>query len=126
GRCASTITSRTQPLAAARAPGGDHLAASLGRHAGAKTMSALAHQLARLVGPLHGWFSAGTRSLRSPAGGEGREGALPLEAPMGSPLEIPRLIGEAALGRQCDRRDVIRPLPGCSGHAAKACDRASK
>src|SRR5262249_55465605 len=56
--------SRAQPLAAAGAPGGDHLAAPLGRHAGAKTVSALAHQLARLIGPLHGWFSAARKTAR--------------------------------------------------------------
>ena len=52
-------TSGAEPLAAARAARGDHLAAARGRHAGAKTVTALAHQLARLIGPLHGSFSAG-------------------------------------------------------------------
>ena len=52
--------SRTEPLAALRAPGRDHLAAALGRHPGAETVSALAHQFARLIGPFHGIL------LRSP------------------------------------------------------------
>src|SRR5262249_18277966 len=51
--------SGAEPLASARPPRGDDLAAALGRHAGAKTVTALAHQLARLISPLHGSFSAG-------------------------------------------------------------------
>src|SRR4029078_3672812 len=50
--------SGAEPLAATVAPGGNHLAASRGRHAGAKSMTALAHDLAGLIGPLHGCFSA--------------------------------------------------------------------
>ena len=42
-----------QPLAPARAPRDEHLAAALGGHAGAESVTALAHQLARLIGPLH-------------------------------------------------------------------------
>jgi hypothetical protein len=45
---------RTEPLAPARASGGNHPAAALGGHAGAESVTALAHQLARLIGPLHG------------------------------------------------------------------------
>ena len=48
------LRSRTEPLAALRAPGRQHLAAAFGRHAGAKTVTALAHQFARLIGPFHG------------------------------------------------------------------------
>ena len=50
--------SGAEPLAAARATRGEHPAAALGRHARAETVTALAHQLARLIGPLHGSFSA--------------------------------------------------------------------
>src|SRR4029077_5883286 len=46
--------SRTEPLAALRAPGRQHPAAAFGRHPGAKAVAALAHQFARLVGPFHG------------------------------------------------------------------------
>src|SRR5271155_5277682 len=42
-------------LAAARAPRGDYFAAAHRRGAGAKAMTALAHQLAGLIGPLHLW-----------------------------------------------------------------------
>src|SRR5262249_54493405 len=70
---------RAQPLAAARAASGHNLAATFGRHAGAKTMSALAHQLAGLIGPLHGWVSADIPSL----GGKGRAQVLTIEVSMG-------------------------------------------
>jgi hypothetical protein len=56
------VGSGAEPLAPACAAGGDHLAAACGRHAGAKTVTALAHQLARLIGPLHRSFSAGRQS----------------------------------------------------------------
>jgi hypothetical protein len=46
--------SRTEPLAALRPPGRQHSAAAFGRHPGAKAVTALAHQFARLVGPFHG------------------------------------------------------------------------
>jgi hypothetical protein len=41
-----------------RPPRREHLAAAFGRHARAKTMPTLAHQLGRLIGPFHGNFSA--------------------------------------------------------------------
>src|SRR5262249_41240086 len=53
--------SSAEPLAPARAARGNVLAPALGRHAGTKTVTALAHQIARLIGPLHGLFSAGAR-----------------------------------------------------------------
>jgi len=46
--------SGAEALAAARAAGGDNLAAALGGHARAKTVTALTHELARLIGPFHG------------------------------------------------------------------------
>src|SRR5258708_2682270 len=46
--------SGAQSLATARAPGRHHLAAAGGCHAGAESVSAFAHQFARLIGPLHG------------------------------------------------------------------------
>ena len=45
---------RGEPLAALRPARGDDLAAALGGHAGAKAVPALADELARLIGPLHG------------------------------------------------------------------------
>src|SRR5580704_9157712 len=51
---AGEIRSRTEPLAALRPPGRQHPAAAFGRHPGAKAVTALAHQFARLVGPFHG------------------------------------------------------------------------
>jgi hypothetical protein len=53
--------SGAQPLAAARSASSKHLAATLGLQAMAKAMTALAHQLAGLVGPLHEF------DLRSPS-----------------------------------------------------------
>src|SRR5260370_1068335 len=47
------------PVASARAAPGDDLAPALGRHAGTEAVTALAHQIARLKGPLHDLFSAG-------------------------------------------------------------------
>src|SRR5580693_4456894 len=51
---ADEMRSRTEPLAALRPPGRQHPAAALGRHPGAKAVTAFAHQFARLVGPFHG------------------------------------------------------------------------
>ena len=45
--------SGAEPLPSARTPGGQNLAATRGLQAGAKSMTALAHQLAGLIGPLH-------------------------------------------------------------------------
>jgi hypothetical protein len=50
--------SGAQTLAAAGAPGRENLAAAGGRQAGAKAVTALAHQFAGLISPLHGSFSA--------------------------------------------------------------------
>src|SRR5437868_6939957 len=47
--------SGAQPLAPARAARRDHPAATRGPHAGAETVTALAHELARLIRPLHEW-----------------------------------------------------------------------
>src|SRR3954452_20907822 len=43
-----------QALGAVGAPGCEHLATALRLHAGTETMPALANELARLIGPLHG------------------------------------------------------------------------
>src|SRR5262249_227740 len=51
--------SGAEPLASARAARGNHLASAFGRHAGTKAVTAFGPQLARLIGPLHGLFSAG-------------------------------------------------------------------
>src|SRR5579872_5213243 len=48
----------TQAFAAAGAARGENLAAAGGSEAGTEAMTALAHQFAGLVGPLHGSFSA--------------------------------------------------------------------
>src|SRR6185369_10492865 len=50
--------SGTQTLAAARTAGSENLAAAGGGQARAKTVTALAHELAGLIGPLHGSISA--------------------------------------------------------------------
>ncbi len=46
--------SRTETLAPARPAGIEDLAAARRRHAGTEAVTALAHELARLIGPLHG------------------------------------------------------------------------
>jgi hypothetical protein len=45
--------SSAEALAAMGAASRDHLAAALRGHAGAETVAALAHELARLIGPFH-------------------------------------------------------------------------
>ena len=50
--------SGAQTLAAPRAARGEDLAAAGGRKAGAEAVTALAHQFAGLISPLHGPFSA--------------------------------------------------------------------
>src|ERR1700712_736073 len=50
--------SGAQTLTASRAARGENLAAAGGRKPGAKAVTALAHQFARLISPLHGPFSA--------------------------------------------------------------------
>jgi hypothetical protein len=65
--------SGAQPLPATRPAGIEHLLATLGGHPGPETVAALAHQLARLVGPLHDVFSA----CRGGAPRAARSGAKP-------------------------------------------------
>src|SRR5947207_15486456 len=55
------MPSGRKPLAAARTARGDDPAAALRRHARAKAVSALAHELARLIGAFHVSIS-GTRA----------------------------------------------------------------
>src|SRR5438132_8355288 len=109
--------SGTEPLAPARAARGNDLAAAFGRHAGAKPVTTLAHQLARLIGPLHGSFSAG-RSMSTVDGSTiasfaRRLGPWPLTRTPGivggAASKISRLIREAARARQCDAGTVPRP-----------------
>src|SRR5215813_13152738 len=50
------LGSGAQTLAAAGAAGGKNLAAAGGGEAGAEAVTALAHQFAGLIGPLHGFF----------------------------------------------------------------------
>jgi hypothetical protein len=49
-------------------PLGKHGAAARGCHPGAESVTALAHQLARLIGPLHGSFSAFLAAGDAPSG----------------------------------------------------------
>jgi hypothetical protein len=48
------VRSGAQTLAATRAAGGENLAAAGGRETGTEAVTALAHQFAGLIGPLHG------------------------------------------------------------------------
>jgi hypothetical protein len=50
--------SGAQTLATARAAGGENLAAAGSGETGTETVTALAHQFAGLISPLHGFFSA--------------------------------------------------------------------
>jgi hypothetical protein len=50
--------SGAQTLAATRTAGGENLAAAGGGETGAEAVTALAHQFAGLISPLHGSFSA--------------------------------------------------------------------
>jgi hypothetical protein len=54
GNNGKATRSGTEPLAPMRAPRRQHLTATFGGHPGAEAVAALAHQLARLVGPFHG------------------------------------------------------------------------
>jgi hypothetical protein len=56
-----------QALAASGATRGDNAAAALGGHAGAKAVTALANELAGLIGPLHGLISITRAGRRAPA-----------------------------------------------------------
>jgi hypothetical protein len=60
GDSASPQASGAQAFAASPASCGNDLAAPLGRHARAKTVPALAHDLAWLIGAFHRTFSAGS------------------------------------------------------------------
>ncbi len=98
--------SGAKPLAAAIAPGGDHLAAARGRHAGAKSVTALAHNFAGLIGPLHGCFSAWIRVLPKIAPERGQTRLRARKKPsvgIAGTFQVPRLIREAALARQWNR-----------------------
>jgi hypothetical protein len=57
------VRSRTEPLAATHATRIEHLATARSSHPGAEAMTALAHQLARLIGPLHGFPLSREREL---------------------------------------------------------------
>src|SRR2546423_437349 len=105
--------SGAEPLAALRAARGKDPTAALGRHARAETVTALAHQLARLIGPLHGSFSA---QGGAPPNNDWRDAGSVPDLPDGGPprpntafvgiaglCNVPRLIREAALARQCEQ-----------------------
>jgi hypothetical protein len=97
--------SRTEALAPTRPPRRDDLAAAVGRHAGAKTVPALAHQFARLVGSFHGIFSAARRT---------RVRLQLLGQRQNSKFQCGRAIGAAYTGplpaRQCDAAPDRRQL----------------
>src|SRR5262249_55035524 len=73
-----------QPLAATRAAGRQDLAAAGFGHAGAETVAALAHELARLVGPLH---SADYSRAAPPPSRRGLYGAGEIKSTRGIPVE---------------------------------------
>ena len=60
---------RRQALAAMSAAGSDHFAAALGCHPCAETVTALAHEFARLIRPFHGSYSnsSGVREIPAQA-----------------------------------------------------------
>ena len=96
------MTSGAEPLAALGAPLRDDLAAAFGRHPGAITVTALAHELARLIGPLHGSVSAGRASAVSTVGGPaaGRAGRNAQSLDLSGPAAFKRLAAYKG-GRPC-------------------------
>src|SRR5207237_10904909 len=105
--------SGTEPLATAGAARGEHPATALGRHARAETVTALARQLARLIGPLHGSFSA---QGGAPPNNDWRDAGSVPDLPDGGP---PR--PNTAVCR--DRRPVSRPAAykgGCPCSSMRA------
>ena len=66
------MRSGTEALAAARPTGIEDLATARARHPGSEAMTALAHQLARLIGPLHGFLADQARLLPGSTPGETR------------------------------------------------------
>ena len=75
----ASAPSRAEPLTAPRAASIDDFAAAFGRHAGAETVSALSHQLARLISPLHGFrLRFLCSSVRANAGAFGSMGQTSL------------------------------------------------
>lgn len=88
--------SGAEALAAARAAGRHNLAAAFGGHAGAETVTALPHELARLIGPFHGSGLRWSRrnagccwmpppELASPAPGQGHRRQIPAAYKGGGP-----------------------------------------
>jgi hypothetical protein len=63
-----------EPLATLGTAGGNHLTAARGRDPGAESMPPLAHQLARLIGPLHDLVSAERKRASAPETGSPRAG----------------------------------------------------
>ena len=111
GRGSEEIGSPPQPLhpgsgaeafAAMRPAGCDHLAAARGSHAGPEPMAALAHQLARLIGPFHVAVSALCR-YDEHAARDVRHGP----ARLALPLENRAAYREAALFRQLRGRPRV-------------------
>jgi hypothetical protein len=96
---ARVVRSGAEPFASVRPPLGHDLATAFGRHAGAKPVTALAYQLARLVGPLHASFSAGWYRARIACARLPRSRNPDLQG-VAAP-KIWRLIRERALARQC-------------------------
>ena len=138
--------SGAEPLPSARTPGGQNLAATRGLQAGAKSMTALAHQLAGLIGPLHEIVSVRRRVRAYTEAGQGRQmGSTPgwqasrfasNISEMASSGRRPRVylwprtpaqfIGSRALSASypvtlpADDRRVAGPRPGCSAAACSA------
>src|SRR3954465_12164821 len=95
-----------QALAAVGAPGCEHLAAALRLHAGTETVPALANELARLIGPLHGSSPvARGRHARGLAAPLTNCGAKTISAPgKGAPSH-----GAAYGGRSCQSQRSDAP-----------------
>jgi hypothetical protein len=92
--------SGAEAFAAAGAASSDDLAAALGRHPGAKTVTALPHELARLIGPFHGsdlrWSRRNAGCCRVPP-----PGLVSPATGRGTGVKFTRLIREARRFRQC-------------------------
>src|SRR5438477_6555400 len=106
--------SGAQPFATTRTARRNHAPAAFRSHAGAEAVPALAYQLARLIGPLHGSVSAsrGRLQVRPPISSEGSGAAAgpkpKMEQLQGlSRFKVTRLIREHRKGSQCGRMSTI-------------------
>jgi len=127
-KAAPAARSGTQPLAAACASRGDHPAAALGCHAGAKAMPTLAHQPAGLIGPLHEWIS-GLRGMPDTGFGAEPRPCARDRSPGGPAAQSPAAYTgprSAKSMRGCDATEKTRVAFTGAGSAASSSSNAGE